>query len=177
LLIVSGALFGAQVAADWWRNNVFVKTYRERRTWMAVFRAYYRVYAAHLVLYHAMQAQAFVGWNYRMISSCLITHAFCAALERFCNWYMTRHPPEPLQTALSKAFDKKGAYKITRRAKQEERDAALNAMHAGFGEAKTIGNTQSRMQPVRVVEVEGSPYLGVLGFVEWILLAFFVLGW
>ncbi len=50
-----------QVAADWWRSNVFVKTYRERRTWMAVFRAYYRVYAAHLVLYHAMQAQAFVG--------------------------------------------------------------------------------------------------------------------
>jgi hypothetical protein len=54
--------FDPQVAADWWRSNVFVKTYRERRSWLAVFRAYYRVYAWHLVLYHAMQAQAFVGW-------------------------------------------------------------------------------------------------------------------
>ncbi len=99
--------FDPQVAADWWRTNVFVKTYRERRTWAAVFRAYYRVIAAHLVLYHAMQAQAFVGWNYRIITSCLITHAFCTAFERFCNWYMTRHPPEPLQTTLSKVFDKK----------------------------------------------------------------------
>lgn len=50
-----------QVAADWWRTRVFVKTYRERRSWMAVYRAYYRVFATHFVLYHAMQAQAFVG--------------------------------------------------------------------------------------------------------------------
>ena len=42
-----------------------------------------------------------------MISSCLVTHAFCTALERIANWYMTRHPDEPLQTALSKVFDKK----------------------------------------------------------------------
>ncbi|GLI62082.1 hypothetical protein VaNZ11_004642 [Volvox africanus] len=170
--------FDPQVAADWWRSNVFVKTYRERRTWLAVFRAYYRVYTWHLVLYHAMQAQAFVGWgkweNWRIISSCIITHAFCTALERFSNWYMTRNPAEPLQTALSKVFDKKGNFKISRRANAQ----ALAAARAiGFGESKAIGSENVRMEPVRVVEIEGSPYLGTLGLVEWIILAFFILGW
>ncbi|GIL75226.1 hypothetical protein Vretimale_7896 [Volvox reticuliferus] len=166
--------FDPQVAADWWRSNVFVKTYRERRTWLAVFRAYYRVFTWHLVLYHAMQAQAFVGWNWRMISSCIITHAFCTALERFSNWYMTRNPREPLQTALSKVFDKKGNFKISRRANAQ----ALAAARAiGFGESKAIGSENVRMEPVRVVEIEGSPYLGTLGLVEWVILAFFILGW
>ena len=35
---------------------MFVKTYRERRTWLAVFRAFYRVYATHVCLFHAMMA-------------------------------------------------------------------------------------------------------------------------
>jgi hypothetical protein len=46
-----------QVAADWWRSRVFVKTYRERRSWAAVFRAYYRVFAFHFTLYAFMQVQ------------------------------------------------------------------------------------------------------------------------
>ncbi|KAG2500666.1 hypothetical protein HYH03_001432 [Edaphochlamys debaryana] len=166
--------FDPQVAADWWRTNVFVKTFRERRTWLAIYRAYYRVVAIHLVLYHAMQAQAFVGWNWRYISSCLVTHAFCSAFERFSNWYMTRHPPEPTATTLSKVFDKKGHFKISRRANAQ---ALAQARAQGFGESKAIGTDKSRMNPVRVVELEGSPFLGVLGLMEWILFAFFVLGW
>lgn len=69
---------------------------------------------------------------------------------------------------------RRGHFKISRRANAQ----ALAAARAqGFGESKAIGLDKSRMQPVRVVEIEGSPYLGVLGFVEWIMLAFFMLGW
>ncbi len=69
---------------------------------------------------------------------------------------------------------RRGHFKISRRANAQ----ALAAARAqGFGESKAIGLDKSRMQPVRVVEIEGSPYLGVLGFIEWIMLAFFMLGW
>lgn len=174
---VAETAFDAQTAADWWRTRAFVKTYRERRSWLAVYRAYYRVFALHFVLYHAMQAQAFVGWNWRVISSCLVTHAFCAALERFANWYMTRHPKEPLQTALSKVFDKKGNFKISQRSNKSA--AALAEAHAqdGFSQAKAIGNESVRASTQRVLEMEGAPYLGIFGFVEWVIFAFFVLAW
>lgn len=45
---------------------------------------------------------AFEGWDWRMLSSCIVTHACMKAFERFCNWFMTNDPPEPLNTTLSK---------------------------------------------------------------------------
>ena len=86
---------------------MFVKTYRERRTWAAVYRSYYRVFAFHLVLFHLIQTYAFVGWEWRMISGAILTLAWCKALERICNWFMTLDPDEPLSTTLNKVFSRK----------------------------------------------------------------------
>lgn len=55
------ALLSPQVAADFWRSRVFVKTYRERRSWWGVYRAYFRVWAVHLLLFHALLAQVRCG--------------------------------------------------------------------------------------------------------------------
>lgn len=67
----------------------------------------------------------------------------------------------------------RGQFRITRRGAQ----ALAQARAEGFGENKAIGADKSRLQPVRVVELEGSPYLGIFGFVEWVMLAFFMCGW
>lgn len=96
-----------QVASDFWRTKVFVKTYRERRSWAAVLRSYYRVYSFHLVLFHLIQVYAFVGFDWRLISSAILTLCWCKAFERTCNWFMTLEPAEPLSTTLGKVFSKK----------------------------------------------------------------------
>lgn len=35
---------------------MFVKTFRERRSWLTVYRAFYRVYCFHAVLFHVLLA-------------------------------------------------------------------------------------------------------------------------
>jgi 1,3-beta-glucan synthase len=70
--------------------------------------------------------------------------------------------------------ERRGNFKISRRANAQ---ALAAARAVGFGESKAIGSEHARMEPVRVVEIEGSPYLGTMGLVEWVILAFFILGW
>lgn len=53
-------LLPPQVAADFWRSRVFVKTYRERRTWWALYRNYWRVFLFHLVLFHLLLVRAYM---------------------------------------------------------------------------------------------------------------------
>lgn len=38
-------------------DQVFIKTYAERRSWLAPFRAFYRVFALQMVLFHIVMAQ------------------------------------------------------------------------------------------------------------------------
>ncbi len=105
--------FEAGVASEFWHTKVFVKTYRERRTWAAVYRAYFRVWCFHLVAYQFLQVLAFTGWDWRSLSSCIVTHVVLKAFERFCNWFMTNEPAEPLNTTLSKVFTTKGRYRMS----------------------------------------------------------------
>lgn len=65
------------------------------------------VLAEESALHALPPLQAFVGWDWRKLSGAIIVHAVCGALERTCNWFMTSHPQEPNQTALSRVFDKK----------------------------------------------------------------------
>lgn len=48
--------FDPQRASNFWSSEVFVKTFCERRSWMAIFRAFYRVYCLHVVLFHLLMA-------------------------------------------------------------------------------------------------------------------------
>lgn len=70
--------------------QVFAKTFRERRSWAAVYRAFFRVYCLQLVAFHLLMAVAFVGWDLDVLSSIVVTHAWLSALERMANWWMTR---------------------------------------------------------------------------------------
>ncbi len=56
-------------AAAWWSTHVFDKTFRERRSWAAIYRAFYRVYAVHFLLMHLLIAYAFAG-NNLLVSAC-----------------------------------------------------------------------------------------------------------
>ncbi|KAG2442264.1 hypothetical protein HXX76_002351 [Chlamydomonas incerta] len=184
--------FDPQVAATWWRNRVFVKTYYERRSWWGVYRAFFRVYAFHLVLFHLMQAQAFAGWDWRIISSAILTHAWLKWLERVANWMMTMPPPEPVQTTMAKIFDRKGFFRMDQAAallatnmdtggsgmRVNDRLAQMQSYQAKQADLVTakmanMSVHQLRaLQPQRVVEIEGTPMLGFLGgLLEWLAIA------
>lgn len=47
-----------------------------------------------------------------MISSAVLTHAWLTWLERVANWMMTMPTPEPLQTTMTKIFDRKGFFPL-----------------------------------------------------------------
>ncbi len=53
------------------------------------------------------QTYAFVGWDWRWMSCAILTQAWCKALERTANLYMTLEPEEPLSTTLSRVFSSK----------------------------------------------------------------------
>jgi 1,3-beta-glucan synthase len=71
-------------------RQVLVKTFCERRSWAAVFRAFYRLYSLQLVLLSLILAYAFAPRDLMVLSSAVLTHAWLAALERTANWWMTR---------------------------------------------------------------------------------------
>jgi 1,3-beta-glucan synthase len=99
-----------QIASEFWHTKVFVKTYRERRTWAAVYRNFFRVWCVHFVCYQFLQVLAFTGWDWRFLSSCIVTHSWMKAFERICNWFMTAESAEPLNTTLSKVFTSQVSY-------------------------------------------------------------------
>ncbi|GLC51113.1 hypothetical protein PLESTB_000467200 [Pleodorina starrii] len=114
--------FDAQIAANYWSAEVFVKTFRERRSWAAVFRAFFRVYCLQLVIANLVMAAAFSSWDPGALSSAVVSHAWLSALERMANWWLTRNPKDPL---LVRKQDK---------AKAEARAAAAAAAAAAaFG--------------------------------------------
>ncbi|GAX79705.1 hypothetical protein CEUSTIGMA_g7146.t1 [Chlamydomonas eustigma] len=94
--------FDVLKAAVFWSSQVFVKTYYERRSWLALYRAFHRVYTLQAVLLHVLLAAAFTEgqWSdhtsWTIISSAVITHAFCAFVERWSNMWMCRRQIDPI---------------------------------------------------------------------------------
>eukprot|EP00798_Chlamydomonas_sp_ICE-L_P008247 gene8247-1516_t len=189
--------YDPQVAAEWWRNVVFVKTYRERRTWAAVYRAYFRVYALQLCIFFAQLCIAFYGWDWRAISATIPFFCLMKTMERCANWYMTRTPREPLETALSKILDKKGYFRplgpkadevsahMSAQEQPTNRRQLLQKMHetnhtsgkATQSEKTQIYKLAKTVQTQRHFRIEGTPLYGIFGIVEWPLIFGFILAW
>lgn len=174
--------FDTSVAAEFWHSRVFVKTYKERRTWAAVYRAYYRVWCFHIVAYQFLQVLAFEGWDWRFLSSCIVTQANMKAIERLCNWFMTNDPPEPLNTTLTKTFATKGRSRMSQaglRAVQRLQKAV--AKESGSTELAARSYVPLDHAPSRGKRrhhvMEGRPLYGIFGFVEWVLLGLLTLVW
>ncbi|KAG2442546.1 hypothetical protein HXX76_002632 [Chlamydomonas incerta] len=154
-----GASFDAQRAANFWSSKVFVKTYRERRSWAAVFRAFYRIYSLQLVLLHLELAAAFAPGDWAVFSGAVLTHAWLAAAERLANWWMTRRPADPI------------AARRRQRAKAEARSAAAAALVPKKRASPTESAAVARAAR-RPVAQEGEPLLGgLLGAADWVLAA------
>jgi hypothetical protein len=54
-----------------------------------------------------LQILGFHGWEWRPLSSVIITHLGFKMVERFANWFMTADPPAPPATILAKYFASK----------------------------------------------------------------------
>uniref|UniRef100_A0A6S8NKA7 1,3-beta-glucan synthase n=1 Tax=Dunaliella tertiolecta TaxID=3047 RepID=A0A6S8NKA7_DUNTE len=184
--------FDAMVASEFWQSRVFVKTYRERRSALALYRAYYRVFASQLCFYQALQVIAFVGFDWRAMSSVFVTHSAMKAFERFANWFMTREPREPTNTILSKYFASKGRFKTTHGLDERAlhstfgltaQEVVENRRLALAGKSEPISSPlnnymggMARLQRRHYV-IEGTPIYGIFGFVEWVLWFCFNITW
>ncbi|KAJ9527498.1 hypothetical protein QJQ45_025772 [Haematococcus lacustris] len=174
-----GEVFDAERAAVFWSSKVFVKTYRERRSWAAMLRAFYRVYSMHLVLFHLMVAYAWAGSDVKYLSTAVLTHALMHFIERGCNWWMCRPQPNPLgPNKLQPGSWTTSGMRTTPKAarKSRKRDAESGAAADGLAKRDSLVPIDPLAQAAiereqtcrqRSIVVEGAPVWGVLGFVEW----------
>ncbi|EFJ51969.1 hypothetical protein VOLCADRAFT_87013 [Volvox carteri f. nagariensis] len=182
--------FDPVLAASVWSDSVFIKTHRERRSWAALLRAFYRVYSLQLVMMHATMAVAFAPGSLRALSSAVLTHAVVAALERTANWWLTRGTRDPLRAAMAReSWTSAPVEQINqKRATDEEMGAAdgKNKNASAAAAPSTLsrrsrlsddGAVETRMELRRRTVVDGSPvWGGVFGWLEWVLVAVAMLG-
>ncbi|KAG2442515.1 hypothetical protein HXX76_002601 [Chlamydomonas incerta] len=195
--------FDVDIAAAFWLDRVFIKTHRERRSWSAVFRAFYRVFSLQLVLLHMTIAHAFAPFDLAVLSSAVVTHALVQAAERTANWWLSRGTRDPLQQAkareswvsaspeklvaahLAKAGGKKGKQQAQEGAEDEEAGGGSDgdraaeqqsASAAGSSRLTAAEAVAARLARRRAVAVEGAPVWGVCGWLEWVLVAASVTG-
>ncbi|GAX79706.1 hypothetical protein CEUSTIGMA_g7147.t1 [Chlamydomonas eustigma] len=160
--------FDALKAAVFWSSQVFVKTYYERRSWLALYRAFHRVYTLQAVLLHVLLAAAFTEgqWSDRtswtIISSAVITHAFCAFVERWSNMWMCRRQRRPLQP-----IEKEDAW-ITAKTHHSKQEVVIDV---------TLVTQLAAARKKRLhITVEGAPFLGCSGPLEYFLVLAGLLG-
>jgi hypothetical protein len=187
-------LFDPVLAAAFWADSVFVKTHRERRSWVSLLRAFYRVYSLQLVLIHATMAIAFAPGSLRALSSAVVTHAVVAALERTANWWLTRGTRDPLRGVRARESWLTVPVEQLQRADVEAGRAAgeQEGSTGAAAESHSIGLASSGPRRTRLlsdgsaveeraarrrrVVVEGSPVCGVFGWLEWAVVAAALLG-
>eukprot|EP00955_Chlamydomonas_euryale_P077188 362869-Chlamydomonas_euryale.AAC.2 len=127
----------------------------------------------------APQTYAFVALDWRLLSSALLTMAWCKAAERFCNWWCTLEPREPLSTMLSKVFSR---HRLNGRGGRgaDGAKAVREAMEEGAASMdvrSAYALAAERIMQRRQHTVEGSPLGYVVGFLEWVLLAVVMTAW
>ncbi|KAJ9530827.1 hypothetical protein QJQ45_028727, partial [Haematococcus lacustris] len=90
LTALAAPVFDAKGAANFWSSQVCVKTFLEVRSWWAVFRVFWRVWALNTLGLHALMVLAFVGPDPLALSSLIPMHAILVALERWSQAWVTR---------------------------------------------------------------------------------------
>lgn len=85
--------WGWQDACNWWSKVVFGKTYIERRSWLTIGRAFYRVWLFLVLEFQAMCVFLW-GWDtdyrYYWLSSLVGTHAFANLLYEIAGGWTQR---------------------------------------------------------------------------------------
>ncbi|KAG2448290.1 hypothetical protein HYH02_006874 [Chlamydomonas schloesseri] len=196
--------FDVDAAAAFWLDRVFVKTHRERRSWSAVFRAFYRVFSLQLVMLHLTMAHAFAPFNLAVLSSAVVTHALVQAAERTANWWLSRGTRDPLQQAkareswvsatpatLMAAHDFKAGGKgmkgsaedmeasggaAEQQQQQQQQQLEATAATAPGSRLTDAEAVAARLARRRAVAMEGAPVWGVCGWLEWVVVAAGVTG-
>ncbi|PNW85415.1 hypothetical protein CHLRE_03g185350v5 [Chlamydomonas reinhardtii] len=193
--------FDVDAAAAFWLDRVFIKTHRERRSWSAIFRAFYRVFSLQLVLLHLTIAHAFAPFDLAVLSSAVVTHALVQAAERAANWWLSRGTHDPLQRAKAREswvsaspeklmaahLAKTKAGKKGKQAQEagedveasggssgtaaEQQQSAAAAGAAGGSRLTDAEAVAARLERRRAVAVEGAPVWGVCGWLEWVIVA------
>jgi len=85
--------WGWEDARDWWARKVFGKTYVERRSWLTIGRAFYRVWLFLILEFQAMCVFLW-GWSsvYRWywLTTLVATHAFAGLLYEIAGAWTQR---------------------------------------------------------------------------------------
>lgn len=144
-----------------------------------MWRAFFRVFALHFTMMHALAAWAWYPNDFTALSSAVITHAICTALERYANWYMTRPRTDPLVRVNEKAGwlsgnffgkSKKGKGKKSEEKDAEDADSASAPKpKVTLSDREGIARRHKRRQAFHEDE---APVWGFFGFGEWVVLAF-----
>lgn len=147
--------YDAERSAVFWSCRVFVKTFYERRSWLAAFRAFYRIFCLQAMITHILIAAAFTkgAWSDRSalnaLSSVVITHACCAFLDRLSNAWMSLRQINPLEEQKRSKRWMEGKQRG-----QEEGDESPMAL------------ARKRR---RIIAMEGAWFLGAGGAIERLL--------
>jgi len=88
-------------------RNYFHKTYFEHTGWVHLFEAFSRVIVFHFVMLHITVVVAFVGFDWRYLSTVVITHALLKALRNaglmYTLWPLKRAEQDAAQSSMVSA--------------------------------------------------------------------------
>lgn len=82
-------------------SGVFKKTFQERRTWLQLFRAYFRVLSFHVLWFHVLlglsfaEDREFEGRWWVPISGAALTHALLSLAYFYSGLFVKSHIPAP----------------------------------------------------------------------------------
>lgn len=120
------------------------------------------------------------SWEWRVLSSAVLTHAFLNALERYANWIICRHTQSALMQHHAQLYKqslkggtKADAYVSTPTPAPSPADAADGqGVEGGAAPAARLAPEDFRFVRLRrfAFPYEGAPLWGVFGFLEWVLL-------
>lgn len=82
----------SEIGRTWWQTNVLGKTFIECRSFLMVFRAFFRVIAFHVLWFQLLASLAWTHGSWFVASFTLLTHALLSFLEQVARWYTQRAP-------------------------------------------------------------------------------------
>ena len=63
-------VYDFEEATKFWRENTFAKTFRERRSYLQIFRTFWRLFALHFLLFHELLIIVSTHYNFCISGVC-----------------------------------------------------------------------------------------------------------